>query len=107
METTEFRENRRKRSQTFSYFLVLIVSGLFLSILASLVWGKLTDIEETAMISWGGVLVGAMGIAINYEWGSSKGSETSKDMAQQAQSGKTTTTTLDAKEGTATTETKP
>ncbi len=103
-------ENRRKRSQAFSYFLLIIIVLLFLTILGALVCGKLSDIEETAMISWGGTLIGAIGVAISYEWGSSKGSETSKDLAAASMNtsgSKTTISTPSDGSATATVETKP
>jgi hypothetical protein len=65
-------ENRRKRSENFAIFLVIVFVFLFCSILLALVGGHLAPEDKTAIIGWGSGILGILGTAAAYEWGSSK-----------------------------------
>lgn len=67
-------ENHRRRGQRFAFFLLVIIVALFAAILGAITLRQPSPEVTTALVGWGGTLIGALGTAISYEWGSSKGS---------------------------------
>jgi len=67
-------ENRRRRGQFFAVFLLVVIVALFAAILGAITLRQPSPEVTTALVGWGGTLIGALGTAISYEWGSSKGS---------------------------------
>lgn len=65
-------EDKRKRSEKFAVFLACVFIVLFSEILAAVVFGHLAPEDKTAVIGWGSTILGILGTAAAYEWGSSK-----------------------------------
>lgn len=74
-------ENRRRRGQLFAILLLFIIVALFSVILYTIVYAHPVPEVVTALVGWGGTLIGALGTAVAYEWGSSKGSAMKDELA--------------------------
>lgn len=75
-------DNRRKHSDAFSYFLVIVASVLFLAILGAMTLLKSDPIISSIIQNWGTILLtGIIVAAAAYQFGSSKGSAMKDEMA--------------------------
>lgn len=74
-------EDHRKKSQLFEYVLISVLLVIFLCILGAMV--EQTEPPEviTVVSGWGGIVLGMIAVAVNFAFGSSKGSQL-KDEAQ-------------------------
>lgn len=78
----EKQKNRRHHSDAFSYFLVTVLTMIFLAILYAIVAKpELPAQVQSTLNSWGALLLGMVGVAVGFQWGSSRSSQAKDEMA--------------------------
>lgn len=76
-------DNRRKRTEALSYFLMVLLFIMFISVLIALVLGDIKSEYGALVGGFGTTVLGMFAVAAGFVWGSSKGSQL-KDEALNA-----------------------
>lgn len=72
----EQQKDRRLHNDAFSYFLVIMLALIFFAILGAMVFkSNLPAQPQAALSNWGSLLLGMVGIAVGFQWGSSRSSQ--------------------------------
>lgn len=74
-------EDKRKRSETLSYMLLLLLFTMFCLVLFALIKGEVKSEYGALVGGFGTTILGMFAVAVGFVWGSSKGSQLKDEAA--------------------------